>query len=71
MKVEHIEAREAFVRLDVDELRIVKQALNEVCHGLDIPEFATRMGAELGKVEQLLRQIGRLIDEMEHQSPQL
>jgi len=35
---------EATVRLSLAELCIVSNALNEVCHGLDIDGFSTRMG---------------------------
>lgn len=39
------------------ELVILQNALNEVCNGIDIPEFATRLGA--GREEAL-----RLLDEI-------
>lgn len=45
------------IRLSREELRIMKDALNEVCHGIDVPEFQTRMGVELEEVEALLKQI--------------
>ena len=69
MKAELVEANEALLRLNSDELRILNNALNEVCHGLDIVEFSTRMGAELKEVRELLRQIRELIDEMKSQRP--
>ncbi len=34
------------VELSGDELEILNNALDEVCNGLDIREFAIRMGAE-------------------------
>jgi hypothetical protein len=65
MKIQHIEANKALVRLSNDELLILNNALNEVCHGLDLVEFSTRMGAELEDVQELLSQIGKVIDTME------
>jgi hypothetical protein len=44
-----------------DELRILNNALNEVCHGIDVPEFATRMGASLMEVQALLARINGLL----------
>ena len=65
MKIQHIEANRALVRLSNDELLILNNALNEVCHGLDLVEFSTRIGAELEDVQELLSQIGKVIDTME------
>jgi hypothetical protein len=65
MKIQHVEANEALVRLSNDELLILNNALNEVCHGLDLVEFSTRMGAELEDVHELLNQIGKVINTME------
>lgn len=65
MKMQSIEANEALVRLSNDELMILNNALNEVCHGLDLIEFSTRMGAELEDVQELLSQIGKVIDAIE------
>ena len=35
----------AEIRLTRGELAIINNALNEICHGIDLPEFATRIGA--------------------------
>lgn len=48
--------------LTADELLIVCNALNEVCNGLDIAEFATRIGAKREEAARLLESIGRLYD---------
>jgi hypothetical protein len=45
-----------------DELILLNNALNEVCNGLEVPEFSTRIGAPLAEVEALLDAIGDLID---------
>lgn len=52
------------LRASPEELLILNNALNEVCHGLDMEEFGTRMGAELSAVESLLAQIGAVCDQM-------
>jgi hypothetical protein len=71
VKAELVEASEALLRLNSDELRILNNALNGVCHGLDIGEFSTRMGSEPKEVRELLKQIRGLIDEMKSQRPRL
>jgi len=38
------------------ELLILHQALNEVVNGIELPEFSTRMGAEVSEVESLMEQ---------------
>jgi hypothetical protein len=62
MKIERIELDSTLIRLSKEELLILNNALNEVCNALDRAEFSTRMGAELEDVEELLCQIGAMID---------
>lgn len=69
MQVSSSSNQHADVRLTVDELRIINNALNEVCHGIDLPEFDTRMGVSLERAKALLKQIGAAVDQVE-QSPQ-
>lgn len=57
----------ATVQLNRTELRIINNALNEVCNGLDITEFSIRMGAKLSKAEELLSQINKQLEQMEHE----
>ena len=47
----------ATIELSLSELVILVNALNEVCNGLDIAEFATRIGAERRAAEQLLGEL--------------
>jgi hypothetical protein len=47
------------------ELRILNNALNEVCHGIDVPEFATRMGATRDEVRALLDRIHAMLPPVE------
>ncbi|KFB99280.1 hypothetical protein GTGU_04282 [Trabulsiella guamensis ATCC 49490] len=47
------------------ELLVLNSALNEVCNGIDIPEFETRLGATLTEVTVLLDEIGEVLDKMD------
>lgn len=44
-----------------DELLIINSALNEICHGIDVYEFETRIGASREEVEKLFKEIHSLI----------
>jgi len=49
------------VELTSDELRIINNALNEVCNGIDLRgEFSTRMGCSLEEALMLLAKINAL-----------
>lgn len=48
-----------------DELLIVNAALNEVCNGIEVFEFETRVGASREHVVALLKEIGLLLDRMD------
>ncbi len=61
MKIRRLKSDGAVVSLSAHELAILNNALNEVCNGLDIAEFSTRMGAELEEAEKLLDQIGKAV----------
>jgi hypothetical protein len=52
----------AQVELTEEELTILNNALNEVANGLDIPEFATRMGVERDDVRWLLQQLREALE---------
>ena len=62
MELKTIDQNGALVVLTRDELLTIGQALNEVCHGLDIPEFATRMGVEREVAIDLLHRIHAIRD---------
>ena len=57
-------------RIDIsrEELLIVNAALNEVCNGIDVFEFETRIGADRQRVAALLKKIGLLLDNMDLQT---
>ena len=56
------------VEIDRDELLIVNAALNEVCNGIAVFEFETRIGADRERVTTLLKEIGALLDRMDSSS---
>lgn len=46
------------LNVDEHELTVLNNALNEICNGVDIAEFETRVGATMRFAEQMLMQIG-------------
>lgn len=64
MRVEKIKRDRALVELSASELETLSNALNEVCHGLDVPDFSMRMGAEKPEVLKLLHRIGEALQSM-------
>jgi hypothetical protein len=57
------------IRLTVDELYALHNALNEVCNGLDIQEFSSRMGVEREEAATLQEQIHALLEILEPGGP--
>lgn len=54
----------ADAKLTLEELLVIKNVLHEVCIGLDLFEFSTRMGSEFEEVKQLEDEITSLISIM-------
>jgi len=54
MEVRDVTSEGVLVYFALDELRIVSNAFNEVLHGIDVPEFSTRIGAERRQAETIL-----------------
>jgi len=65
MKVLTIDGPSATVELSGLELLILHNALNEVCHGIDIAELHARIGAEATEIEALLQHVGALYDQVD------
>jgi hypothetical protein len=65
MQILEVQPGEAAVKISRTELMIRNNALNEVCNGIDVPEFATRLGATLAEVRQLLKQVADLLGHQE------
>ena len=59
MEVINAAAERSQVAIDRDELLIVNAALNEVCNGIAMFEFETRIDADRERVAALLKEIGR------------
>ena len=56
-----MEEDQVTLQLSINELSMLNNALNEVCHGIDIPEFSTRMGATMNEAKMLLTEINDII----------
>ena len=61
MEVLREERHAAEIRLTASELAIINNALNEICHGIDLPGFASRIGVERPAAERLLADVGALL----------
>lgn len=64
--MEFISKSDGHSQVDIsrDELLIINAALNEVCNGIEMFEFETRMGASHEQVAVLLKDISALLDKM-------
>ncbi|MCA3071332.1 MAG: hypothetical protein ING77_17310 [Rhodocyclaceae bacterium] len=65
MEIIDIAAERSQVEIGRDELLIVNAALNEVCNGVAVFEFETRIGADRARVAALLKEVGALLDKMD------
>lgn len=64
MKVIGADAERVQVEFGREEILMVNAALNEVCNGISLPEFETRIGATRTRVATLLKEVGLIIDRM-------
>ena len=58
MKTRRLGPNEVQLIVTWAELDILRQCLNEVCNGIGIPEFETRIGAQVADVRAMLRSLG-------------
>lgn len=65
MQVQAVSESGALVQLSEDELLLINNAINEVCHAVDIREFASRMGTDRAVAERLLTAVGALTNQVE------
>ena len=65
MKVIDMSTESSNIGMSLDELLIVNAALNEVCNGMAVFEFETRIGADRERVALLLKEVGLLLERME------
>lgn len=62
MTIHEVQDQQFTVTLSRNELVILNNALNEICNGIDAPEFETRIGATMEDARLLLREVHRAID---------
>lgn len=65
MKTKILSVTQIILTVSKEELLLINNALNEVCNGLDIPEFTARLGAEREEVLVILRQIQEILDRID------
>jgi hypothetical protein len=62
VKILRITGAVATLELERAELITINNALNEVCHGIDLKEeFETRIGTTVEEAERLLKDINSLV----------
>ncbi|MCA8031586.1 hypothetical protein LGM46_01200 [Burkholderia arboris] len=64
MKIKRISTT-ADVEISFDEFIVLNAALNEVCNGIDVSEFETRIGAPRETVEKLMVEIQAVLERLE------
>lgn len=65
MELVKLEGRGAVVTLNESEILVLNAALNEVCNGINVQEFDTRIGSSKESVANLLGNISRVLDQIE------
>lgn len=64
MKVHEVTAEHATVDLSAEDVRMLNNALNEVCNGIDFAEFEVRLGFSRSEVTEALGELRRLLVRM-------
>lgn len=64
MRILEATKERATVELSAEDVRLLGNALNEVCNGIDLPEFETRVGFSRAEVANALRGFRRLRERM-------
>ncbi|MBY4610980.1 hypothetical protein K6M90_25375 [Rhizobium sp. 9T] len=62
MKLISVAEADLMVFTNLEELRILHAALNEICNGIEIFEFETRIGATLEEVNRVMRSLEEILD---------
>ena len=52
------------IEASLKELMLIYAALNEICNGIDLFEFETRVGASTEDADQLLNALGEVLDKI-------
>lgn len=58
-------ADSAEIEVSHEELLIFNAALNEICNGIEMIEFETRIGASRAKVAELMAEVQAVLDQLE------
>lgn len=64
MNIINFSGGSADLNITHDELLILNNALNEVCNGITLSEFQTRIGSKRNDVLVLLETVGSLLNKM-------
>jgi hypothetical protein len=66
MEIEKKDKNSVTIKFNSRELLILNNALNEICNGIEIPEFETRIGASLNDANRLLSDFNSILSDSEN-----
>jgi hypothetical protein len=61
MKIIDLQGKQSYIQINREELLIINSALNEICNGIALFEFETRIGADRERVAKLLKEVNCLL----------
>lgn len=64
MQIVKLEGRSAVVEINESELLVLHASLNEVCNGIDVQAFDTRIGSSKEFAKVLLEKTNEILDEL-------
>ncbi|MBS0655627.1 MAG: hypothetical protein JSR46_07615 [Verrucomicrobia bacterium] len=62
MKLLKNNSKSTEILLSIDELLTIHQSLNEICNGIDVFEFQTRIGVSREEVVELMKEFATVIN---------
>ena len=68
MKLLKNNSNSAEVQLSIDDLITIHQSLNEVCNGIHLFEFQTRIGVSKEEVSHLMTTISQIINKIDEKT---
>lgn len=71
METLEINANKVTIKLSLNELLILSNSMNEVCHGLRISSLEEITGLPAAEVHKMLSEIGSLHDSIDHHKKQV
>lgn len=66
MRTVEILANAALLACSKDEILVIHSALNEICNGIELFEFETRIGASRDAASTLLAEIGGVLNRLDN-----